>query len=190
MEWSRAQLGQFTKFFTGNDQGWRGEILLDMTLTGTPAKLQIATNGSIQDFRRYDITNGQALRLAGHCDGEYSSLDHTFRSLLCSAPAAGGMITLKGDMGLPGSHSYGLVLTAANVPVSAATVVVQRMKRNLPDDLVASGVIGGSLRIDAERHYRLEGSSGGTRGDCRLSYGFGGEYRRDWAGDDSLRGDG
>ena len=29
MEWNRAQLGQITKFFTGNDQGWRGEIQLD-----------------------------------------------------------------------------------------------------------------------------------------------------------------
>ena len=24
MEWSRAQLGQLTKFVTGNDKGWRG----------------------------------------------------------------------------------------------------------------------------------------------------------------------
>jgi uncharacterized protein involved in outer membrane biogenesis len=64
VEWSRAQLGQFTKFFTGNDQGWRGEVLLDAALTGTPAKLHITSIGSIQDFRRYDITSGQALRLA------------------------------------------------------------------------------------------------------------------------------
>lgn len=171
MEWSRAQLGQFTKFFTGNDQGWRGEILLDMTLTGTPAKLQIATNGSIQDFRRYDITSGQALRLAGHCDGRYSSLDHTFHELLCSAPAAGGMITLKGDMGLPGSHSYGLELAAANVPVSAATILVQRMKRSLPEDLVATGMIGGSLRIEqnttAAAKVRVEGR--GEIADFRMA---------------------
>ena len=76
LEWSRAQLGQFTKFFTGNDQGWRGEILLDVTLAGTPAHLHIASDGSIEDFRRYDIASGKALRMAAHCDGEYSSLDH------------------------------------------------------------------------------------------------------------------
>ena len=69
LEWSRAQLGQFTKFFTGNDQGWRGEILLDMTLAGTPTDLQITSNGSIQDFRRYDIATGTALLLAAHCAG-------------------------------------------------------------------------------------------------------------------------
>ena len=142
VEWSRAQLGQFTKFFTGNDQGWRGEVLLDVTLTGTPAKLQIASTASIQDFRRYDITSGQALRLAGHCDGEYSSLNQEFHELLCIAPVGSGLITLKGDMGLPGSHSYGLALTADNVPASGVLVLVQRAKKNLPDDLVAGGNAG------------------------------------------------
>jgi uncharacterized protein involved in outer membrane biogenesis len=148
IEWNRAQLGQFTKFFTGNDQGWRGEVLLDVALTGTPAKLQIATSGSIQDFRRYDITSGQALRLAGHCDSEYSSLDQQFHELLCAAPVGTGMITLKGDMGLPGSHSYGLQLTAENVPASGAVALAQRAKQNLPDDLVVSGTVAGSLRIE------------------------------------------
>jgi hypothetical protein len=148
IEWNGAQLGQLTKFFTGNDQGWRGEVLLDVTLAGTPAKLQITSDGSIQDFRRYDITSGQALRLASHCDGGYSSLDQAFHELLCSAPVGSGLITLKGDLGLPGSHRYRLVLTAENVPASAAVVLVQRLKENLPEDLVAAGTVGGSLRIE------------------------------------------
>jgi len=148
LEWNRAQLGQFTKFFTGNDQGWRGEVLLDVTLEGTPAKLQISSSGSIQDFRRYDITNGRALVLAGHCDGEYSSSNHAFHGLLCSAPVESGLISLKGDLGLPGSNTYGLVLTAENVPASAAAVLLQRVKKNLPEDLVASGTFGGSLSIE------------------------------------------
>jgi hypothetical protein len=148
LEWSRAQLGQFTKLFTGNDQGWRGEVLLDVTLMGTPAELQIISNSSIQDFRRYDIAAGKALRLAAHCDGEYSSLDHEFHGLLCSSPVGGGSITLKGDMGLPGSHNYGLLLTAENVPASAAVMLAQRAKSNLPEDLVAGGTVRGTFRID------------------------------------------
>jgi len=148
VEWSRAQLGQFTKFFTGNDQGWRGEVLLDVALTGTPAKLQITSIGSIQDFRRYDITSGQALRLAAHCDAEYSSLNQAFRGVVCNAPVGSGMVSLKGSMGLPGTHNYGLTLTADNVPASAAAVLVERAKNNLPDDLVAAGTVRGSVRIE------------------------------------------
>ena len=66
------------------------------TLTGTPAELQITSNVSVEDFRRYDITSGKALRLAAHCDGAYSSLDHVFQQLLCGAPVGSGLITLKG----------------------------------------------------------------------------------------------
>ena len=106
VEWKRAQLGQLTKFFTGNDKGWRGEIQIDVTLKGTPSKLRISSTGSIDDFRRYDITNGNALRLAATCDGEYSSVTQEFHEVLCSAPVGQGLITLTGDAGLPGSHRY------------------------------------------------------------------------------------
>ena len=147
VEWSRAQLGQLTKFFTGNDQGWRGEVLLEVALAGTPAKLQIVSDGSIRDFRRYDITSGQALRLEGHCDGEYSSTNHAFHGLVCNVPMGTGLITLAGDMGLPGSHDYGLTLAAENVPASAAAILVERAKKNLPDDLVAGGMLRGSVAI-------------------------------------------
>jgi uncharacterized protein involved in outer membrane biogenesis len=150
LEWNRAQLGQLTKFFTGNDQGWRGEVVLDVALAGTPAKLQVTSNGSIQDFRRYDIASGRALHLAAQCDGEYSSLDQEFHGLFCSAPVGSGMITLKGDAGLPGSHNYGLRLMAEDIPASAVAVLVERAKQNLPEDLVASGTLSGNLRIEQE----------------------------------------
>ena len=148
MEWSRAQLGQFTKFFTGNDQGWRGELLFDATLTGTAADLQITSNGSIQDFRRYDIVSGKALRLAAQCNGAYSSLDHQLHGIACQAPVGDGLISLSGNAGLPGSRDYDLSLTAENVPAGAAAVLVQRTKKNLPDDLVAEGSLHGTLRME------------------------------------------
>jgi AsmA family len=169
LEWNRAQLGQFTKFFTGNDQGWRGEIQLDVTLAGTPAKLQVTSNGSIQDFRRYDITSGQALRLAAHCEGEYSSLNRAVHGVLCSAPVGRGLITLKGNMGLPGSRSYALVLAAENVPASAAALLVERAKKNLPLDLVADGTVRGDLRIDEAADSKLQLEGRGEIADFRLA---------------------
>jgi len=150
LEWNRPQLGQLTKFFTGNDQGWRGGVQLDVTLTGTPAKLQVTSNASVQDFRRYDITNGQPLLLAAHCDGQYSSIDQTLHETLCTAPVGGGMITLKGDVGLLGTGNYGLVLIAENLPVSAAVALAQRAKRNLPEDLTAGGTVSGNFSLERD----------------------------------------
>lgn len=170
LEWSRAQLGQISKFLTGNDQGWRGGVQLDVKLTGTPQKLLIASNASVQDFRRYDIAGGSALRLGGHCDGQYSSLDHMFREVVCSAPVGNGSIAVKGEMGFPGSHLYALALNAENLPASAALALAMRAKKNLANDLTAGGIVHGTLSIQqsaASAGIRLEGK--GEIADLRLT---------------------
>ena len=150
VEWKRAQLGQLTKFFTGNDKGWRGEIQIDVTLKGTPSKLRISSTGSIDDFRRYDITNGNALRLAATCDGEYSSVTQEFHEVLCSAPVGQGLITLTGDAGLPGSHRYAVLVRAENVAAGAAALLFERAKKNLPDDLEAEGTVRGDFSLQSD----------------------------------------
>src|SRR3984957_7277505 len=150
LEWSRAQLGQLTKFFTDNDQGWRGGAQVDLQLSGTPGKLQESAHTVIKDFRRYDISSGQPLRLATHCDAEFSSMNQEFHDVMCTAPVGSGLATLKGDMNLSGSGSYGLVLMAKNVPASAVVALALRAKKNLPEDLAAEGVVGGDFTIQRD----------------------------------------
>ena len=149
-EWNRAQLGQLTKFLSGNDRGWRGSAQVEVMLSGTPAKLQIITDAAIEDFRRYDITSGKALRLAAHCNAEYSSLTHEFHEIQCDSPVNKGVITLTGDVGLPAGHRYALVLTADNVPADAAVILLERAKKNLPDDLLAGGTVNGRVSLQAD----------------------------------------
>jgi hypothetical protein len=147
MDWDGPQLGQLTKFVTGSDKGWRGALQLNATLSGTPEHLQVSTDASIRDFRRYDISSGEPLLLAAHCDGQYRSLDHVVHELFCRAPVGNGAITLHGDVGLPGSHKYYLMLMSESVPASAVVALAQRAKRNMPEDLTATGDIEGSLSI-------------------------------------------
>jgi hypothetical protein len=159
IEWRRAQLGQLTKLFTRNDQGWRGGLDVEALVTGTPAKLAVSTSAAIQDFRRYDLTNGEGLRLAAHCDGQYSSIDHVFHEVVCSAPVQNGIVALKGEMGLPGSRRYDLMLMARDVPASALIALAQRAKKTLPDDLTAGGTLRGSIEIEgrAGTPFRVQG---------------------------------
>jgi uncharacterized protein involved in outer membrane biogenesis len=169
VEWRRAQLGQLTKLFTRNDQGWRGGADFEATLSGTPAKLAVSSSLAVQDFRRYDITSGEPMRLAARCDSEYSSLDHTFHEVICNAPVETGLIALKGDMGLPGSHRYGLVLIADNVPAAALVALAQRTKKNLPEDLMSAGVLRGNLTIDEAPESPLQVEGRGQIDDFRLA---------------------
>jgi uncharacterized protein involved in outer membrane biogenesis len=146
-EWDRPQLGQLTKFVSGEDKGWRGAVQLDLTLTGTPTNLRVSGDASVRDFRRYDISGGQTPPLAAHCDGRYSSVDHMVHEVSCRVPVGNGQLTLKGDVALPASHRYDLVLNAEGLPASALVALAQRAKRNLPEDLVASGELRGSLAM-------------------------------------------
>jgi len=150
LEWSHAQLGQVTKFFTGSDQGWRGDVTVNGIVQGTPAKLQIASGVLVQDFRRYDISTGQQLRLALRCGAEYSSLDRIFHGLDCEAPVGRGLLALKGDAALPGNRNYNLVLSAENVPASAALALITHARKNLPQDLVAAGTIDGVFELKSQ----------------------------------------
>ena len=147
LEWSRAPLGQLTKLVTGNDKGWRGEVRLDATLSGMPAAMHVTADTSIQDFHRYDISSSEGLRLAAHCDGRYSSVEAVMHEILCTAPVGDGMITLRGDAGLPGVHKVDLLLNAENVPASAAVQLARRAKKDLPADLISAGNVQGSFTV-------------------------------------------
>jgi AsmA-like C-terminal region/AsmA family len=163
LEWDRPQLGQLTKFFTGFDQGWRGTVRADVALTGTPAKLKIVADSSVRDFRRSDIVGGDALRLAAHCDGEYSSIDRVIHEVDCRAPVGNGEVRLRGDAGSRASHNYDLQLSAESVPVSAVIVLARHAGKKFPDDTVASGTVEGALSIRGEAAPR--GSLFEGRGD-------------------------
>lgn len=149
IEWSRAQVGQLTKLVTGRDQGWRGDLQVEVTIKGTPANLQLATTVAVEDFRRYDITSGKALRMVMNCAGEYSAQEHGFRQIICNAPVGDGLITLTGDTGLPSSHRYSIVMTAEKVPAGGLILLAQRVKKNLPEDLAADGSVQAHLSIQS-----------------------------------------
>jgi AsmA protein len=164
VEWRRAQLGQLTKFFTGNDKGWRGTVDVNAAVSGSPEDLRTSSSASIEDFRRYDITTGTSLHLAARCDAGYSSLTHEFHEVICSAPVGQGSITLTGDAGLPGSHRFALTIKADNVPAQGLVAIARRVKKQLPDDLTADGTLRGSFSMqeDAARELQVQSQGKGT----------------------------
>src|SRR5580700_2346792 len=170
LEWDHAQLGQLTKLVSGNDKGWRGEVRLDATLSGIPAAMRVAADAAIQDFRRYDISSSEGLRLAAHCDGRYSSVQAMLHEISCSAPVGNGTITLHGDAGLPGVHRVDLAMKLENVPMSAVAQLARRAKKNLPADLVSSGSVQGNFTVkeDGASPQRAEFQGRGEFTDLRL----------------------
>ena len=156
VQWEGAQLGQVTKLTLGQDKGWRGAVRLSATLTGTPSNLMLDTEGSIDDFRRYDISGDQALRLAGRCRVHYSSSDHVLSALACSAPVGDGGIALHGSIApMAGARAYDLTLLAQSLPIQPLVEFARRVKKNLPAGIIATG------RLDANVTVRRQATTAG-----------------------------
>jgi len=146
--WDGAQLGQVTKLTLGEDKGWRGGVRLSASLTGSPKDLTISTEGSIDDFRRYDISGDQALRLAARCSSHYSSTDHVFSGLACRAPVGDGEIALGGSLApMPGSRSYDLTADLKNLPLQSLVEFARRVKKDVPTDILASGKLDAGIAL-------------------------------------------
>jgi hypothetical protein len=148
LQWEGAQLGQVTKLTLGQDKGWRGGVYISAKFTGTPKNLTVDTEGSIEDFRRYDISGDQALRLAARCTGHYSSTNHVLSGLACRAPVGDGGITVKGSVApMPGSRAYDLTMLVQNLPLQPLVEFARRVKKNVPTDIVAAGKLDASITL-------------------------------------------
>lgn len=137
----KSQLGQLTRLIWGRDRGWRGALGLNLQMTGTPADLTFQTDASIQDFRRYDIMRGEALRLQTHCTGKFSSVQQTIDDVNCTVPAGNTKISLKGSLKGWQRRDFGVSVNAKDVPLDWVMAVARHTKRDLPDDLTASGTL-------------------------------------------------
>lgn len=168
-EWDRAQLGQLTKLLLGSDKGWRGEVRLDATLNGIPKAMQFAVNTSVRDFHRYDIPSSEGLEMSGHCEGSYSSVEAMAHAIVCRAPVGEGMITLRGDAGLPEARKLDLGLNLENVPVGSVMELARRAKQGLPADLISSGVLQGDFAVKEDGIAGAEFQGQGEIGNLRLA---------------------
>jgi AsmA protein len=137
-----AQLGQLSKLFLGDDQGWRGGVSLNAALTGSPSRLSVAIQAAVQDFRRYDIMSGRSLRLAASCHASYSVNNQTISEISCQAPSGDGTIALNGELaGFPVPREFDLKISGNSVPMQSVVELARRVRKGLPDDLSASGTL-------------------------------------------------
>jgi len=169
-EWKQAQIGQASKLIYGNDKRWRGNLVLAGALVGTPGKLRLSADASIDDFRRNDVLGGGTLQLVAHCAAEYSSLQKILSNVDCNAPAGDGSLELKGSAsGLPFS-SYDFVLVSTKVPAQAALSLLRQSRSGIPDDFDASGSLNANLQLSRGDHAQQPHLRGdGNAQDLRIN---------------------
>src|SRR5271165_5211984 len=147
-------LGQITTLIYGHDRGWRGAVRSNAILTGTPAALGITLDAQVDDFRRYDIALGEALRLRVHCTGTYSSPDDALRDVQCESPVGPGVLRVRGSAQGWLGEAYDLGISAERVPAERLVALARHAKKDLPSDLTATG--------DVEAVFSVRKPSGGA----------------------------
>jgi hypothetical protein len=170
LQWSDAQLGELTKFVYGKDKGWRGTVKLVATLTGAPGDLSIDTDASVQDFRRYDILGGDALRLHAVCSGHYSTAEKNLSNLSCQGPVGESSVTLVGEINSINSFpEYELNLIAESIPLQSVAGFMVHAKKDLPQDLDARGKLNANIKVERNKTGRIAWSGGGEALGLKLS---------------------
>jgi hypothetical protein len=171
-EWKKAQLGQVSQLLYGDDKGWRGNVVLEGAVVGTPEKLRLTADASIDDFRRYDVLGGGDMQLAAHCAAEYGSLQKMLYNVDCNTPIGEGSLQLKGSAtpsSLPFS-AYDFVLVSSQVPAQAVLALVRHSRPGVVDDLNATGILNATVQLrrgDPAKPVQLQG--GGEAQGLRIS---------------------
>ena len=150
VRWQNGQLGQITQLLSGKDRGWRGGVKFAATLSGTPEALRIESQSAIEDFRRYDIVDTENVRLATACSGQYNAVTGTLADLLCESPISGGTVRLRGSA-IPFAQppAYDLTLEVENAPLTSVVRLLRHTKKQIPDDLTASGSLSAEFRAQS-----------------------------------------
>ena len=146
-QWKQAQAGQISKLIAGEDKGWRGSVLISGVVSGTSKELKVVADAGIDDLGRYDIFNGDTLPLSAHCTVEYSLPGNVFSDLDCSSPVGSGYIAIKGGARGPAFSSFGLKLTANQVPAQSLLTVLQHLAPSVPQNLNAEGTLNSSIEV-------------------------------------------
>ena len=170
LTWRDGQLGQMTKLITGRDRGWRGGTSIAMSATGTPADLAVTGDARVDDFRRYDIFSGGAMRLMAHCTGRYTASEEKFSDLDCRGPVGTGVVELTGTVQRLRAPFYDLDLAGHGIPLKSVMGFVRHAKRDLPEDISAAGTADFSFaaRKALDPNAKTLWSGSGTTSDLVL----------------------
>ena len=85
--WHDAPLGDATRLFTGEDQGWRGTVQVDAALQGRLGAGRLETDVSFDDVRRADFVPVHTLSVHLHCAALANAPAALLQNAACSFPA-------------------------------------------------------------------------------------------------------
>lgn len=145
-EWNKAQIGQLTRLLLGKDNGWRGNLSLETTISGTAEHAQIATRLRGDSLHRTEFEPVSPLDFDASCSAQYFHTQHALRKIACNSPIGKGRLQITGNVeGLwdhlrPSAH-----LAMAAIPAEVTLDVLRTTRSDFAPDVKVAGSISGEL---------------------------------------------
>jgi hypothetical protein len=144
--WTKAQLGQLSRLLLGTDSGWRGNLSMDATITGTGENAELSTRWQGDSVHRTEFEPEAPLDFDANCKARYLHTKHAFREINCDSPIGKGRLHISGDLeGLWGNLQPSGHVELANVPAEATLDVVRTMRSDFAPDMKVAGSMTGEL---------------------------------------------
>ncbi|HLJ77744.1 MAG TPA: AsmA family protein [Acidobacteriaceae bacterium] len=145
-EWRGAQLGQATVLLAGTDTGWRGDLDIVASATGTANDLALTTEIGVANLRRQEFQPVNPLALHATCRSRYERAQKVFQDISCFLPAGEGHLLLTGmAQGFSPSH-LDLQLEINQTPAALPVSLLGVMRPTL-GSISATGRINGSFHV-------------------------------------------
>lgn len=166
-EWSGAQLGQATVLLAGMDTGWRGDLDVVGSASGTANDLALAIQIQIGNLRRQEFQPANPVALTATCRSRYERERKFFQGISCFVPAGGGHLLLTGAaQGF--SQPYLDFQLEINQTPAALPVSLLALMRPTLSNIRATGRINGSFHLVSGETPLFAGNAAAT--DVTVNY--------------------
>jgi len=150
MEWRGAPLGAVSWIVAGRDAGFRGEMTLSASVTGSVGENVLNSRLELSNLRRAEFVPAQPLDAEIECRASTARTFHAFNDVRCEWPGpkekSGAVLTGQVAEVLDPASATGL-LKIRNVPAQSLIDTLRLLTPRVSPELNASGKFGGSLEI-------------------------------------------
>jgi hypothetical protein len=160
--WKNAPLGEASRVLLGRDMGWRGEMTLSATVSGTVGQSAIQTRLRLNEARRADFVPERRLAVDMECQGTAAAMFHSFENIRCSWPPAGSSdvqtVAISGTIpDVRRLSSASVQVGTAGIPASTLLDWLRVFSPRVPENLTAAGKLTGSFSYQPGARERWSG---------------------------------
>ena len=171
--WSGAPMGEATKMLSGQDAGWRGNLIVEASVVGTLGAAKLTTTIRMEDLRRSEFVPVQTMDVRAECAGTLDATAAVVNDPDCSvrtpfadgAKVAGRVVAIADRVDLSTQEAQGLRVGMTNVPDAWLLDWARLFSQRVPAGEHPEGTVAGSVLMPSARKGQATWWEGEFRGD-------------------------